>query len=78
MPFITKMSNGHGGYIRTLRVRAVLALIFALGATVGFFMGLIPYDAYMPLVTMAVGFFLGNAAGDSPKPQDPPATPPVA
>lgn len=57
-----KIHNSSGSFSRILRVRAFLATVLTIGATVGFFQKIIPYDAYMPLVTMALGFLFGQAS----------------
>lgn len=72
MPFIEKFNLGNKA-IRTLRVRAIIALILVCGATVGFFKGIVPYDSYMQLVMMCVGWWMGNASStdfnnNQPKP----------
>lgn len=68
MPFFDKINLGNGT-IRALRVRAVIVIILVVGATVGFFQGSILPDSYMQLVTMGVGWWMGNASTvDNSKP----------
>ena len=45
---------------RDIAVRSLMSLIFAIGATAGFFMELVTADSYMALVTMAVSFYFAK------------------
>jgi len=73
--FTTQSASGK----RDIQVRSLLALIFALGATAGFFCQLIPQDGYMALVTMAVSFYFAKRGeqDDNKKPPEPPTPNPV-
>lgn len=69
MPFIKTNTIGQ----KEIQVRACLAFLLTIGATAGFFIGIIPTDSYMPLVIMAVSwYFARSAEKDQNKPNIPP------
>lgn len=68
MPFI-KLDGTSG---KDVQVRAILALMFTIGVTAGFFMGLINSESYMTLVTMAVSFYFAKSTVDDKNPPNNP------
>ena len=48
--------------LETLRgaVRPVLSLLFGLALVVGFFMRIVPVDAFLPVAVGAIGYWFGQ------------------
>ena len=58
MPFFKTSS------ITSLEVRATLALMFAIGLTVGFFINLVPVEAYSAIAGMAISWYFSKRSSE--------------
>jgi hypothetical protein len=67
MPFTSKSTTGK---IR-LHVRAIIAVLFVLGLTWGFFQGLILPDAYQQIAMIAIVWYFSKRQADDDAGSDP-------
>lgn len=69
MPFFIKSTSDNK---RELQVRATLAVLFGIATIVGFFMNLIPQDAFMPIAIMSISYYFAKRnTEDENKPSSP-------
>jgi len=65
MPFITQQVNNAKDFITRVHVRAVLALIFTVGLTIGFFLDKIEPTTYKDVTLIALVWYFTKRQSDS-------------